>query len=741
MPIIIGILITLLLAGTAVVVYLLAARRDLAARVQSREADLAAFRSAITTLEHDLESQRNESTWYQTLFTTTRDLVLVFSPGPDGMPGPFLDVNDAACERLKYSREELMKLTLANIEAGEGPANGFGYNRSDLVVLTDDYLKQRQNKYATRIFRTFMDRVLASGNLSVEQEFEDRNGERFPVLVHARTLQTGSTPVIVLTVLDVTEQKRAEQRLTESEQRFRKFFQDSPIGIAIYDNQRNLMDVNRACLKIFGIPDMTEFTRFNLFDNPFIPPDIQAKLNAGENVRYESVIDFSDVLSRSLFITTRSGTAYLDVLIHNMGNDKTFHPRGFFAQVQDLSDRRHTEQELQKREKQLLQAEKMEAIGSMAGGIAHDFNNILTPIIGYAALVSRLAKGSDDLCQFAGNIERAAHRAKDLVMQILTFSRKGEGDDEPVQPTCVIPIAKEVLNLHQTTLPENIRIERNIKTEQDVVMASATALHQVLMNLCTNAIHAMKSKGGILEMRLTDYHIKDPTRSDTPDLPAGHYLRISIRDTGTGIEKQLLNRIFEPFFTTKPKGEGTGMGLAVVLGIIKRLKGAITVESEIGAGTVFHVILPLMEGAALTASQSESELPQGSGSILVVDDDADILQMAGDMLKSLGYEPVTINQPFGALKIFNLQPARFAAVIVDQSMPAMSGIQFTGEIRKIRPDIPVILCSGYQSVDEDAIRSAGINDLLPKPIIMDDLAVKLHRLLAESTQAGLQPDR
>jgi len=724
-----GILITLLLAACAVLAYLASRKREVTRQNQALQKSLDEAQVARQTLAESIEQDRSERDWYRILFASTSDMVFVFDIKPDGTPGSFLEVNDIACQRLKYSREEILELVPADLEAHDGTSSGFGYSTADLVTLSDEYVKARHQKFADRAARTMVERILAAGELTYESDFEDHAGKRFPVTVHARKLGATDQSVIILTARDVTEQKHAEERLSDSEQRFRKFFQDSPIGIAIYDNQRKLMDTNRACMKMLGVPDPDQFARFNIFDNPFLPPEIRQKLASGENVRFEMAVDFSEVLGRSLFITSRSDTGWFDILIHNMGNDKTFHPRGYFAQFQDVTDRHRTESELRKREKQLLQAEKMEAIGSMAGGIAHDFNNILTPIIGYAALVSRLAKGSDDLKQFAENIERAAHRAKDLVMQILTFSRKSDSDDDISQPICVIPIAKEVLNLQKQTLPPNIQIERVIKTEEDVVMANPTKIHQILMNLCTNAVHAMKQTGGTLELRITDYFLKDPARSDTPDLPAGHYLRISIKDTGSGIEKSILNRIFEPFFTTKPKGEGTGMGLAVVLGIVKGLKGAITVESEVGVGSVFHVILPLVEAAVRTAAETAVELATGSGTVMVVDDDPDILQMVSDMLKSLGYEPVTANQAFGALKIFQLQPDRFNAVIMDQVMPAMTGLQLAMEIRKLRQDIPLILCTAHHDVAPEDAKAAGIADVLSKPILLDDLAGKLHRLM------------
>jgi PAS domain S-box-containing protein len=714
---------------------------------QQEKAALSAARftgaaEQVEQLQKSNEEASRNMDWFRTLFNNTNDMVFVYAITEEGMPGKFLEVNDAMCAQLWQTREDLLQMSPMDIEYVETSVASLGYSKSDLVVLSDNYVKDQYAKIATRAARHTVEEILAKGHVMDERVYQDKNGRKIPIEVIAQRFDVGGQMLIMCTAKDITERKLAETALRESKQRFNDFFASSPVGIAIYNGQRELIDVNQACLKMFGIPDKDQFVLFNLFDNPFLSPEAKKSLSAGETVRDEWNVDFSQAIQKSLFVTSKNGQSYFDIILNNMGLDRDYKPRGYFALVQDITERRKAEMELQKAEVQLRQAEKMEAIGSMAGGIAHDFNNILTPIVGYAKMLVRTLKEGTQELKFAQGIQKASARAKDLVAQILMFSRKSEDVNvASFKPIHIIPIAKEVLTLQRTALPKEIEISRVLKTEHDVVKADPTKIHQVLMNLSTNAWHAMRDKGGpgTLEMMVTDFVIDPRTKStEFPKLKPGRYIRISIKDTGTGIPPHVLKRMFEPFFTTKKIGEGTGMGLAVVHGVVTSLQGEISVDTEVGKGTTFHIVLPTVEENALTEEgEKEVVLPSGSERILIADDEADIVEMVGDMLTSLGYQPIAANSGTEAMKLFQQSPNQFDMVITDQIMPGMTGIELATGILKIRKDMPILLVFAYaEEVTQERAKEIGIRQLIEKPISMEVLATSIRRIFDAKRKAA-----
>jgi len=673
-------------------------------------------------------SARLEANRYRILFNNTNDIVFIYGVTPEGLPGHFIEVNEVTCQKLEYSREEFLTLTPMDINAAPEPVATLGYTRSEMVVLSDSEVTEKTRKYMSHEAQAQTDKILEKGQMVYGGEYVSRSGRIIPVEIIAQRFDLNDNPMIMCTAHDITERKQTQRALQESEQRFQDFFAHSPIGVALYDGRRKLVDVNQACLKLFGIPDTREYVKFNPFDNPFIPPAAKDRLNKGETVRYETTIDFKEVLRLSLFISGKTGQANLDILVQNLGLDSDYKQKGYLVQVQDNTQRVKAEEALRQSEKQLRQAEKMEAIGSLAGGIAHDFNNILTPILGYSEIIMRTSAKTDAIYQYMQEIHKASNRAKELVNQILAFSRKTEKEGHPIH---ISPIVKEVLVLIRASLPESIEINRIIKAEEDVVLGDPTQIHQILMNLCTNAGHAMKVKGGILEVRLTNFVITGRS-SEFPSLQPGRYLRISVRDSGTGIDKAVLGRIFEPFFTTKERGEGTGMGLAVVHGIVSSMKGTITVDTEAGKGSVFHVVLPTIEKKEEDAMEQEAPLPSGTECILFVDDEPEITRMAGEMLGILGYTPVLSNRGADALRLFESNTEHFALVIADQVMPGMRGLELAQKIKSIRPDMPFILCSGFsETFVQQQADSIGIAGILMKPIVMRDLAEKIRAALAK----------
>ncbi|MFZ2631138.1 MAG: PAS domain S-box protein [Desulfosalsimonadaceae bacterium] len=389
--------------------------------------------------------------------------------------------------------------------------------------------------------------------------------------------------------------------------------------------------------------------------------------------------------------------------------------------------RRQTEEEKTKIGNQLRQSQKMEAVGTLAGGIAHDFNNILTAVIGYTELaLDDAGKGSlveDNLHE----VFKAAKRARDLVKQILAYARQ---TDNELKPTQVSIIVKEALKLLRSSLPSTIDIRQDIRSES-LAMADPSQIHQIIMNLCTNAAHAMAdSDSGTMAIALSDILLEDKFLEQYPELQQGHYLKLAVSDTGIGMGPDILPSIFEPYFTTKEPGEGTGLGLAVIQGIVKSHGGEITVESAPGKGSVFTVYLPILKQRTGVAPAVSEPLPTGHERILLIDDESAIVNMQSKQLTKLGYSVTTRTSGIEALELFRNKPDAFDLVITDMTMPHMTGDKLAIELIKIRPDIPVILCSGYsRKISDEAAEKIGVTAFLLKPLILQKLAETVRRVL------------
>jgi len=376
---------------------------------------------------------------------------------------------------------------------------------------------------------------------------------------------------------------------------------------------------------------------------------------------------------------------------------------------------------------QLQQAQKMQAIGTLAGGIAHDFNNILAAVIGYTEIaIADVEKGGllhDNLQE----VLKAGERAKDLVNQILTFSRQSEQDLKPIKVELIV---KEVLKLIRASLPATIEIHQDLKSNA-AVLGDYTKIHQVLMNLCTNAAHAMRKKGGLLNVSLADVELDADNAAKHFDIKPGPYLKLSVRDTGQGISSDLLDQIFDPFFTTKQQGEGTGMGLSVVHGIVKSHGGTIFVYSEPGEGSIFNVYLPAIESRLEQKAREEKPIPTGTERILFVDDEQALVNMGKQLLESLGYKVTTRTSSNEALTLFKARPDKFDLVITDLTMPNMTGDELAKELMTVRPEVPVILCTGFSTkITAEEAKKIGIGAFVLKPIVKRDIAETIRNVLA-----------
>ena len=403
----------------------------------------------------------------------------------------------------------------------------------------------------------------------------------------------------------------------------------------------------------------------------------------------------------------------------------------------NISARKRAEQEKAELENRIRATQKMEAIGTLAGGIAHDFNNILVPIIAYTDMVMATEAVGSANRQNLQEVYKAANRAKELVKQILTFSREREHEVSPVQ---IVPVVKESIKLLKASLPSTIEVTQRLEAEGVTILADPTQIHQIVMNLCTNAYHAMREQGGVMEVTLSQVEIGP---DDFPDrsLSPGPYLVLTVSDTGPGMDQATMERIFDPYFTTRKHGEGTGLGLAVVLGIVKKYGGDIRVYSEPGQGASFQVYFPVLGKAEEGLSAILNAPPaMGDERILLVDDELQIVDSLKKMLEFHGYHVTTKTSSSEALEAFRLAPGAFDLVITDQTMPYLTGDQLVLEMKKIRPDIPFVLCTGFSTMIDDAkARALGIDAFLMKPVLRKELTETIKSVLDKTRDKSTSP--
>jgi PAS domain S-box-containing protein len=521
---------------------------------------------------------------------------------------------------------------------------------------------------------------------------------------------------------DVTKHKQSERALRESEAKYRQLVNHAPAGIYEVDFlEGKFVSVNDL------ICDYTGYTRKELLTMSafeIMTEDSQKKFLE----RLDKILKGQKVPSSIEFkIRAKSGRE-LCVLINSKiiyGADGK--PKGATAVVHDLTEQKQAEEEKKNLEYQLQQAQKMEAIGTLAGGIAHDFNNILSVIIGYTELILMNGDVNEEVRQNLKEIFSASKHARDMVKQILAFSRQNKQERKPIQ---VAHIVKEAIKMLRASLPATISIQQHIEKDTGVIEADPTQIHQVLMNLCTNAAHAIHEKDGVLKIHLGNIDLDQKAAADIPGLKTGSYLKLSVTDSGEGIDPRVQQQIFNPYFTTKEKGKGTGLGLAVVQGIVKSNNGAVTVESELGKGATFHVYLPTIKRKLTADDEIAVPLPMGCEHILLVDDEQPLVEIGKQMLERLGYSVATRTSSIEALELFKVDPNRFDLVITDIVMPNLTGDKLAKKIINIRNDIPVVLCTGYsEKFTRQNASEMGIRSFLMKPLVMKDLADTVRQAL------------
>jgi two-component system cell cycle sensor histidine kinase/response regulator CckA len=518
-------------------------------------------------------------------------------------------------------------------------------------------------------------------------------------------------------LLEKEVEKRTDQ-LQAVEKRYRSLFEESRDVVFISTPEGKLIDMNPAGLELFGLDYLPEGDALDMvFIDAHVSPEVRAAFR-------EAIATKGYVKDYEVPVRGKDGEKINLLVTATLVRDKSGQVTAYRGMMRDITRQKRLEQ-------QLVQAHKMEAIGTLAGGIAHDFNNILGVILGYMELLlDDLPKHSTEH-QYAQQVLTAAERAKDLVKQILAFSRASKGEYKPVKFSAIID---EALRLLRSTLPTTIEIRRHIRVnpDSDIILADATQIHQVMMNLGTNAAHAMRKNGGLLEVIMEELYIDSDEAARNRSLKPGPYLRLTVSDTGHGIPPELMKRIFDPFFTTKEPGEGTGMGLAVTHGIITNHGGYITAYSQPGKGTTFHIYLPKVEEESESVPKPSGEIPGGNERILLIDDEINLAQVGKQMLERLGYRVVGKSSALEALETFRCQPQGFDLIISDVTMPQMTGIQLAIEAKHIREEIPIILCSGFSTIiTMEEMKSIGIDDFVMKPIVKSELARVVRNVLDE----------
>jgi PAS domain S-box-containing protein len=521
-------------------------------------------------------------------------------------------------------------------------------------------------------------------------------------------------------LLERRESMLAEAARRESDTRFRDFISQAQDAIFTLTLDGRIQSVNDAARRITGWELNTWIG--HRFQRVLLPEDV-----ALAEQRFAEVVKGGVPPSFELRIRTRQGgLATLEFVVSPQREGGKV--VGLLGIGRDVTERKQAAETRSRLEEQLRHSQKMEAIGTMAGGIAHDFNNLLTAIIGNAQLAELDLRQADPVREYLMQVLIASHRAKELVQQILAFSRRQE---QVLAPVSLDKVVSESLKLLRPVIASTIRIEAKLPPGLPPVSGDATQLQQVVVNLATNAAHAMEDKGGLLELVLEQVEVNLEMCRLQPELKPGHYVRLSVTDNGIGMSAAVLEKIFDPFFTTKDKGKGTGLGLAVVHGIVQQHGGMISVSSVLGEGTTFRVYCPSASGTPLAAAPSAALQFAGAGEpVLVIDDEEQVLRVAVSVLQRNGYHPVAYHDPLRALAAFSERPDHWRLVVTDQLMPSIKGTALAAEIWKLRPGFPVILATGFSgNLDENVIRGVGFAGILAKPYTKESLLAQVGQAL------------
>lgn len=630
----------------------------------------------VTEQGHD----EGEARLFHTLINQSNDSIYVIGSEDSS----FLYVNSKAATSLGYTVDELLGKKVYEIAT----------NVSSLAAWQKHVAMVYENKH-----------------LLFETEQKHKDGSLVPVEVNASFLFHNQKNYIVSICRDITERKKAENALIQEKNKLDAVMSALGDGLTMQDTSYKILYQNEVHKQNQG--DHKGELCFNAY---------QGRDQICEGCLLEQCFKDGQVHRREASAETDAGTIYFEVSASPvLGGQGEI--TGGIETVRDITKRKEMEDKLR-------QAYKMEAIGTLAGGIAHDFNNILAAIIGYAEMAKDDTPEWGHAQNYIGHILNAGNRAKELVKQILTFSRKGQETKQEFQPSVII---KEGLKLVRASLPTTIEIQEEIDSNCGFILANPTNIHQVLVNLCANALHAMADEKGILTVHLRRLESGEHDAVLMPGASASALIELTVRDTGCGMDQKTLERIFEPYFTTKEIGKGTGMGLAVVHGIVQGCGGAVKVESELGKGSTFRVYFPAIEEETITVEEEPKELlPRGDERVLVVDDEESIAEMYKAVLEQQGYKVTAHHSSEKALEVFQNSVDGFDLIITDQTMPHLSGEELVKEILQLRSDVPIILCTGYSSrISEEEAKEIGVAKFLMKPVSRKDLTVSVREVLNE----------
>ena len=677
--------------------FLKESNRELEGRVEERTAELlkinVELRREVEERRQAEEEVREKDNKYRTLFETAND-------------GIFLQD------------------TTGFVDCNQKGASMYGLRREDVIAHSPAEFSPERQSDGRLSSELAAEKILAAFN-GEPQAFEWQSlradGVPLDVDITLNRVEVGGSVLLQAIVRDITERKRAEEALRENQSRLDLALRSAHMGVWQWDLIKDRRFFDDQVCRLLGI-DPAKFT--GTADDFFnaVHPDDREVLKAAlaktirQDVPYES--EYRGVWP--------DGSVHYIIARAKLFRDETGQPVRVNGLIWDITEHKRAEEEKAKLEAELQQAQKLEAIGTLAGGIAHDFNNILQPMMGYAEMALRELSPSDPVRDDLEQILVASQRAKELIRQILAISRSTQ--EQQRIPIDISSIIKEALKLLRSTLPTSIEMRQKIL--KGVAMAEPTQIHQVLMNLCTNAAHAMADKG-VLEVRLSPVDLSESDLADQHivDLKPGPHLKLSVSDTGAGIDAKTMEHIFDPYFTTKEVGKGSGLGLAVVHGIVKRHEGAITVQSEPGKGTTFTIYIPKVDVKLESTMQVDYPLPRGSERILLVDDEPTVMEMATSILKRLGYKVTSRTDSVDALEVFHSNPDEFDLLITDYTMPKLTGVDFAREVRRIRPDMPILLCTGFsEKITHESAKELGVV-LLMKPYGMRQISVEVRKIL------------
>jgi len=597
-------------------------------------------------------------------------------------------------------------------------------------ILGQDWIDMFIPEAMREEIRSVFDRIMSQKDaldfLTYENEILTKSGELRHIGWSNVVTKDANGKILDVTCLgvDLTERIHAEQALKEAKEKFQVLVEQSPLGLSLIDQNGYYRYLNPRFVEMFGYTIEQIHSGSDWFNRAF--PD----------EKYRNMVIKSWITDKQNHGVGESRPRIYIVTCHD-GSKKTINFKPVTLRSGDQLVIYEDISEKTKLEDQLRQAQKMESIGTLAGGIAHDFNNILTPLLGYGEMLKVDLPEASPLQKYVDEIFRATLRAKDLVKQILTFSRQSGHEMMPVR---LQQILKEVLNLCRSSIPSDIEIDWNIQDDCGLAMVDAIQIHQIAMNLITNAYHAVESAGGKIAVELKKVEIESGEVISSL-LKPGRYALLSVSDTGCGIDPEIVDNIFEPYFTTKEKGKGTGLGLSLVYGIIREHAGDIKVHSELGKGTTFNVYLPLIEEAVEMFKPNPIEMDmKGNERILLVDDEEVIVRLVKQQLERLGYHVTPFIASPDALEALKTDPEAFDLVISDMSMPHMTGDQLAKELIDIRADIPVIMCTGFsERINRKKAAAIGIKGFLMKPVVNSKIAEMVRNVLDASKNTVASP--